>query len=141
MVTSEDLERNREFVRRFFAGVDEDGSAVLAELCAPDLTVHLFGSTLDRDEFAGVVESFCRAFPDLRHTIEDLMAVDDRVVARLSITGTHAGELQGVAATGREISVTEIAIYRMSDGRIEEIWEEFDLLGLWRQLGVPPPME
>ena len=131
---------NEQVIRQFFSAVDTRGVVAFGEACSSDLAVHLFGSTLGRDEFSGLVDPFLRAFPDLHHDIEELIAVNDKVVARLSFTGTHTGELQGYAPTGKQITVTEIAIYRIVDGKIVEIWEEFDLLGLWKQLGVELPI-
>lgn len=131
---------NEQVVRQLFDGVDTRGAAVLYEVCSSDLAVHLFGSTLGRDEFSDLVKGFLQALPDVKHNIEDLISVNDRVVARLSFIGTHQGELQGYAPTGKQVKVTEIAIYRILDGKISEIWEEFDLLGLWQQLGVELPI-
>ena len=55
---------------------------------------------------------------------------------------THSGgAFQGIAPTGRRISFSQIAIYRMVDGRISNIWEEADLLGLMQQLGATSGME
>ena len=52
-----------------------------------------------------------------------------------TITGTHKGEFQGIAATGRTIKITGIAIHRIADGKIVEIWANWDALSLMQQLG------
>ncbi len=70
--------------------------------------------------------------------IEDLFSVDDKVVARWTGSGTHVGELDGIAPTGRPIRVDAISIHRMAGGRIAETWEVWDTLGLLQQLGVVP---
>jgi steroid delta-isomerase-like uncharacterized protein len=81
-----------------------------------------------------------RAFPDLRVTVEDLIAEGDKVVARLRFRGTHLGELEGIAPTGRRVDSTGIVVSRMEGGKIAEDWANFDDLGLMRQLGaIPPP--
>ena len=81
-----------------------------------------------------------RAFPDLRVTVEDLIAEGDKVVARLRFRGTHLGELEGIAPTGRRVDCTGIVVSRMEGGKIAEDWANFDDLGLMRQLGaIPPP--
>ena len=81
-----------------------------------------------------------RAFPDLRVTVEDLIAEGDKVVARLRFRGTHLGELEGIAPTGRWVDCTGIVVSRMEGGKIAEDWANFDDLGLMRQLGaIPPP--
>ena len=82
-----------------------------------------------------------RAFPDLRVTVEDLIAEGDKVVARLRFRGTHLGELEGIAPTGRRVDCTGIVVSRMEGGKIAEDWANFDDLGLMRQLGaIPPPL-
>jgi steroid delta-isomerase-like uncharacterized protein len=81
-----------------------------------------------------------RAFPDLRVTVEDLIAEGDKVVARLRFRGTHLGELEGIAPTGRRVDSTGIVVSRMEGGKIAEDWANFDDLGVMRQLGaIPPP--
>ena len=67
--------------------------------------------------------------------MQDQVAEADKVVTRWSATGTHAGDFAGVPATGRR--VTGIHIHRVRHGRLIEHWEELDLLGVLRQLGVP----
>jgi steroid delta-isomerase-like uncharacterized protein len=79
-----------------------------------------------------------RAFPDLRVTVEDLIAEGDKVVARLRFRGTHLGELEGIAPTGRRVDCTGIVVSRMEGGKIAEDWANFDDLGLMRQLGAIP---
>jgi steroid delta-isomerase-like uncharacterized protein len=79
-----------------------------------------------------------RAFPDLRITIEDLIAEGDKVVVRDTVTGTHQGEYLGLAPTGRSVSYDEIFVCRFTDGRIAETWGVVDLLAQMRQLGAMP---
>jgi predicted ester cyclase len=74
------------------------------------------------------------AFPDLHVEIEDLIAEDDQVVARLSFSGTHRGDFRGIAPTGRPITFSAIRIYRLSSGKIVETWAVQDALGLLGQL-------
>ena len=75
---------------------------------------------------------------DLHFTIEDMIAEEDKVVTRHSLTGTHKGEFMGIAATGKPVKVTGIWIHRLSDGRIVEgrNWGEWDALGMMKQLGA-----
>jgi len=79
-----------------------------------------------------------RAFPDLRVTLEDLIAEGDKVVARLRFRGTHRGELDGIAPTGRRVDCSGIVVSRMEGGKFAEDWANFDDLGMMRQLGVLP---
>ena len=76
------------------------------------------------------------AFPDVKFTIEDQVVEGDKVVMRYTITGTHKGEFQGIAPTGKSIQITGMAIHRIANGKIVEIWANWDALGLLQQLGA-----
>jgi predicted ester cyclase len=78
------------------------------------------------------------AFPDVKITIDDVIAADDKVVLRWHSEGTHRGELEGLAPTGARGSVTGISIDHWKDGKVVESWTEWDNLGLARQLGAAP---
>ena len=70
--------------------------------------------------------------------IDDLVAGGDKVACRWSGNATHKGELRGVAATGKAITLSGIVIYRIASGKIQEEWDYTDLFGLMQQLGVGP---
>ena len=75
-------------------------------------------------------------FPDQKMVVEDLMAVDDRVIARFTLTQTHQGEYMGIAATWKPVTLELIEIDRMANGKIAERWARLDFLSLLRQLGA-----
>ena len=85
------------------------------------------------------VSMYREAFPDVRITVDDVIAADDKVVLRWHSEGTHQGDLAGLAPTGAHGSVTGISIDRWKDGKLVEAWIEWDNLGLARQLGAAPP--
>jgi steroid delta-isomerase-like uncharacterized protein len=78
------------------------------------------------------------AFPDAHFTVEDLIAAGDRIVQRVTLRGTHQGELLGVEATGKPVAIWIFVISRMAGGKIAEEWQLGDGLSLMRQLGVLP---
>jgi predicted ester cyclase len=78
------------------------------------------------------------AFPDLRYTVDDVIAEGDRVVVRWTWSCTHKGEFMGIAPTGKQASVTGMAIYRVASGKCVERWVELGLLTLVQQLGAAP---
>ena len=78
------------------------------------------------------------AFPDLKLTVEDVVGDGDLVATRWSAHGTQKGELFGIAATGKEATVTGITIDRYSGGKLAESWTNWDTLGLLQQLGAVP---
>jgi steroid delta-isomerase-like uncharacterized protein len=82
------------------------------------------------------------AIPDLHATIDDMVAEDDKVSVRFTVTGTQVGELMGVPPTGRRFDVGAMCIYRIVEGKVAEQWEQIDMLGLMRQLGaIPTPAQ
>jgi predicted ester cyclase len=91
------------------------------------------------DVFKRTVTLYRQAFPDLRLTVDDVIAADDKVVLRWHSEGTHRGELEGLAPTGARGVVTGIGIDRWENGKLVEAWSEWDNLGLARQLGAVPP--
>jgi predicted ester cyclase len=81
---------------------------------------------------------FLSAFPDTKMTIEDQLAEGDKVTTRWTATGTHTGELMGIPATGKAVTVTGFDITRYSGGKSVEHWGQFDQMGMMQQLGVIP---
>ncbi|MCB9076356.1 MAG: ester cyclase [Anaerolineaceae bacterium] len=75
-------------------------------------------------------------FSDLRVTAEDMIADGDKVVVRLTMTGTHTGEFMGLPPTGKPVTMSGIEMFRLAGGQIAERWAEFDMMSLMQQLGV-----
>ena len=78
------------------------------------------------------------AFPDLRFTIEDIIAEGDRVTTRGTLSGTNTGSLAGMPPTGKPVRVSYTDVLRLADGAFVEHWVQLDQLGLLRQLGAVP---
>jgi steroid delta-isomerase-like uncharacterized protein len=115
------------------------GNWDLAErIHAPDFVAHAGTSSAGWPEDLEASKSWRVAFPDLRMTIEDTFAEKDYVTVRWSATGTNTGKGNGLPATGRQIRVSGITIFRVSSGRIAEEWNETDELTMMRQLGLFP---
>jgi steroid delta-isomerase-like uncharacterized protein len=112
----------------------------LDEVLAPDAKIHLPGNggPMNPDEYKGFLAQFYRAFPDLQVTIEDEISEGDKMTARWTIRGEHRGDFQGLPATGKPVTLTGIAIWRIVDGKTVEEWVEWDALGLMQQLGAIP---
>jgi steroid delta-isomerase-like uncharacterized protein len=107
------------------------------ELFTSDYQLHLAGSPtpLDRAATKDAVAMFGRAFPDLEHTVEDMIAEGDTVAARWTVRGTHTGMFQGIAPTGNPVTNAGITVHHMRDGRIAETWLAYDNLSFLQQLG------
>jgi predicted ester cyclase len=93
---------------------------------------------LGTEGFRRLVEDLFTAFPDLHMVIEDLVADEDRVASRVSVTGTHRGPLEGYAPTGVAVETSFLAIERYADGLCVEEWVYSDDLGIARQLRALP---
>jgi predicted ester cyclase len=84
------------------------------------------------------VGAFLAAFPDLVHTVEEMVAEGDMVMAAFSAQGTHAGPWHGIAPTGRRIRYAGVTIARLEGGKIAEHRTVWDTLAVLEQLGVVP---
>jgi steroid delta-isomerase-like uncharacterized protein len=111
------------------------------ELYASDAIAHGLGEGTDSRGPAGFRASWCNmrsALPDAHISIEDTIIQGDKAVVRVALEGTHRGEGLGLPATGRRVSVTGIVIIRIDGGQIAASWNNWDQLGLLRQLGAIP---
>jgi predicted ester cyclase len=117
-----------------------DKHHVADEICAPDFRWH--NPNLPEEFRRGPegAKAFARAlraaYPDYDLPHKDTVAEGDRVVTRWEFVGTNQGELLGIPATGREVRITGIDILRVVEGRITDLWQEFDVFGWFSQLGV-----
>lgn len=87
-----------------------------------------------------VAQTYTSAFPDLKIEVRRLHALDDVAIAEFWVTGTHRGELNGIAPTGRTVSLPVVNILELRDGRIYREREYFDSLAMLEQLGVTTPV-
>jgi steroid delta-isomerase-like uncharacterized protein len=135
-------EENKAVVQRFNELIDEfwrTGDAdVFDEVLAPEFVYHSPGAPPDLGGFKQLLPMFRAAFPDMRGTVEDLIAEGDKVVDRMTFQATHQGELMGIPPTGNTVTVTEMHISRIAEGKIVERWGQTDMLGMMQQLGVVP---
>ena len=135
-------EENKALLRRLFEEVWNQGKlGTVDELLATDYVLNDPAQMVRGPEgFKAYVSAFRAAFPDMKATIEDQIAEDDRVVMRFTVHATHKGEFQGIPPTGKQVILSGIDIQRIVGGKIVENWVNLDALGLLQQLGVLPPM-
>jgi len=124
------IHENKELVRRYneevWNGHDlEKASEFLSEGLLEESIEH--------------IRQFLTAFPDSHLTIKDLIAEDDRVVARLVATATNTGPFAGQPATGKKVEIHSNRIYRIANNKIVDTWAMQDRLGLMEQLGLVQP--
>jgi predicted ester cyclase len=133
-----DYKENAAIVRRFIHDVWNKGVMDVADILIhprsidpsyPEFPVGPEGAKL-------AVTMFRHAFPDLYMFIEDVVAEEDMVAIRFVMAGTHEGIFMDIPPTGRTVEVGGCSIFHFGDGQIIERWQEFDMLGLYNQLGM-----
>ena len=132
-------EENEAIARRWHEDtINGHELAVIDEIVADDIVHHAgtFPDGVGGDAVKLVLGTLLTGFPDVQHTIEDVVATDDLVIIRFTATGTQTGEFQGHAPTGNPATWTGINIFRLECGRIVEEWSEVDGLGRLEQLGL-----
>jgi steroid delta-isomerase-like uncharacterized protein len=133
-------EENKAVVRRIFAALDDQDLDAVGDLLASDYLLHFDGNPeMDRGAGIGYFGAFLAAFPDISHQVQDQLADGDRVATRIVVRGTHQNEMMGIPATGKEVTIKAINIFRIDQGKIAEHWVNSDSLGMLVQLGVVPP--
>jgi len=113
------LEANKALVRRIYSDMwNQANPAAAREIFAQPQGVEKY------------VTGFLTAFPDLQHTVLDLIAEGDRVAARFTARGTHTGAWEGFAPTSKAIHYTGVTLARIAQGKIVEHftwWERREL--------------
>ncbi len=131
-------EENKAIARRGYEAINQNNLDALDEIVASDITDHdpAPGQAPGLEGVKQYFSSLHAAFPDFHMEVEDMIAEGDKVVARISWSGTHQGEFMGIAPTGNRVEVSGIDIVRITDGKVVERWGNFDDLGMMQQLGV-----
>lgn len=136
-------EANKTLVRRWFEEVWNQGrEETIDELFAANGVGYGLGDTDAPVRGPAAFKSFVRnlrgALPDIRMTLEDVIAADDKVTVRLSIEGTHKGGQLGIAPSGKRVRIAGLVVVHIANGQIIEGWNSWDQLGLLRQIGALP---
>ncbi|MET3877869.1 ester cyclase [Chitinophaga sp. OAE865] len=133
-------EKNKQLVERYFNEVWNNGQVdVLDELLRPDYINHtpsVPNPPKGPDGLKPIVKAIRKAFPDLHYTIKDVIATNNRIVARVVMTGTQTDSLFGIPPSGKRVNVNQINIEEIVDGKIAEHWRVTDELTMMKQLGV-----
>jgi predicted ester cyclase len=132
------IEENKNIVRRYQEIYNSNQLEFLGDVVAEDLLAPKImpGMKPGLEGAKQVHATTLIGMPDWHTTLDDLIAEADKVVARITMTGTHTGDFWGIPATGRQVKFTGIYIVRIAKGKIVEHWGEEDGVGLLIQLGV-----
>ena len=138
--SSRRLPDNKAVVLRSEAELWSKGDlAVADQLYGPDFLCHFVAGI----EWKGIqdlkrqVAATRAAFPDWNERVDDILVEGDRVAIRFTSTGTQSGEFEGMAPTGRKVSIREAAFFKLVDGKIVEQWGFADSQALMQQLMAP----
>jgi steroid delta-isomerase-like uncharacterized protein len=114
--------------------------AVADELLTDDYRLHAPGVSvpLDRETTKHVVAMYGNSFPDLKHTVDEVIADDDTLAVRWTVRGTHRGEFQGIPASGKSIKLSGITVHHLVGARVRETWLVYDNIELLQQIGAVP---
>lgn len=125
---------NKEVIRRWINFANSGFARNFDEFIAHNYVGHLGATNMDRRELERLEREFIQAFPDIQHSVDELLAEADLVVLRSTARGTHRGLFQGIAGTDCRVEFTDLVIYRIHDGKITESWGEIDFPRLMQQL-------
>ena len=129
-------EQNKELMTRWFKEAYEGDLKNILESFATDYVSHWGEISWNLEEHKQANRPLLVAFPDLKHEINNIIAEGDRVVMRVTLTGTHEGEYMGIPPTGNKINYTAMLEARFSEGKLVEGWTVGDILTLMQQLGM-----
>jgi steroid delta-isomerase-like uncharacterized protein len=135
-------EKNKSVVQHFYNDVFSAGRMNLAAIdryFADNFVGHDLPPGLNgREGYKKFVGMFAASFSDTAQIeAHDVINNGDKIVVRWSSAGRHTGEFMGIAATGQRVTVKGIDIFRLADGKITDLWQEIDLLGILQQISVP----
>ena len=136
-------EENKALIHRFYEEVfNKRNLTALADFYAPDHVDHTLppGLPTGPEGTRQAIATMLEGFPDLRVTIEDMVAEGDKVVTWFTTHGTQQKALGSIPPTGKQVAVSTIEITRVADGKIAEDWGLDDRLGMMQQLGLVPPL-
>ena len=132
---------NKDLLKQYLQAFNDRDRKGMSDFLAEDVVHHGIHDELHGvDEVLDFLDRHLDMFPDYAGETEAIVAEGDTVVVRYSVSGTHEGEYRDLEPTGNSAEWTGIAMYRVEDDRIAEIWLEENRLGLLEQLeAVQPP--
>jgi steroid delta-isomerase-like uncharacterized protein len=132
-------EESKSLVRRWMAEVWNKGNLAVADEIFASTYLHRTPTTTlpNLAAFTQMINDFRAGVPDVQVTIQDLLTDGDKIITRWILTGTHRGELLGIAPTNKPVTLSGITIQRIENGRISESWAEFNAGGLRQYLQTP----
>jgi predicted ester cyclase len=131
-------EQNKLMVRQILAEGDKGNVEILDEVCSSEYKMYWPSNAepINLEEHIQLWQAFVNGFPDLNHTIDEIIAEGDQVSTRETVRGTHKGEFQGIPPTDKQFTMSAICLWRFKDGKLVEYRADGDMLGMMMQLGM-----
>ena len=132
-------EANKQLVRDMWSALGEGNTGKLREVYDENVVYHGSGGEERKGREAAIefAQTYLTAFPDMKTSVEQIVAEGDFVVARVNPTGTNTGEFMGMAPTGKAVDLKWVMnMVRISNGKVVEEWEIFDQADFMKQLGM-----
>jgi steroid delta-isomerase-like uncharacterized protein len=139
METSKLIEQNKRICRRFFEELHNNHNLdIIEELVERDVISHdpFPGQAKGSEGLKNTMQMFQEAFPDLHVEIRDMLAENDRVMTRLTVSGTHSGTFLEFAPTDNKVQYDEVIVLRLANEKIVEHWAVADALSLMQGIGA-----
>ncbi len=131
-------EQNKAVVRGYLNEiVNNRNAAVFDQYLSRDVVFN--GARGFREQHSARMQAILGAFPDFHLIIRDQIAEGDKVVTRVTFHGTHQGQFNGIAATGRRVTWPGMAMDRIADGKVVEMWHVQSTAGLLQQIDAAAP--
>ena len=133
-------DQNKQIAREFLAAFEKADRVAFERIADPDIVDHN-AAPGSRPGLQGLLDAaamFRSGFPDLKISIDRMVAEGDTVAVYGNASGTNTGSLMGAPATGKRAAIAYIDIYRIAGGKIVETWHVEDIAGMLRQLGIIP---
>jgi steroid delta-isomerase-like uncharacterized protein len=132
-------EQNKALILKWCEEQDKGNIDVFLDMFAPEFLYYDPSNSpnpMSKNETYEFLIEGSTLFKEVNHKIEEIIAVDDKVIVRVIFNSTLEGEFQGIPVTGKEVEFSEIVIFKIRDGKVIEAREETDKLGGFQQLGM-----
>jgi predicted ester cyclase len=128
---------NIQLAQKFYKYIDEQNFDTLRTIFAPDIKIYYeSGDPVSFNDMEPFIKMFYGAFPDFIHQIDEIYATDDKVVVRLTYTGTHTNDYMEIKPTGNKVKYKGIQIFQFANNKAINFWAVEDELGMMTQLGM-----
>ncbi len=129
--------KNIELAKKFYKHLDAVQLDSLKALCAPNLKIYYeSGDPISFSDIEPLIKTFYTSFPDYKHEFEDIIAADDKVVFRISYSGTFTNPFMEMKPSGAKFRYKGIQIFQIANNKVTNFWAVEDELGMMTQLGM-----